>query len=195
MTSRSEFCSGYEPFLPEVHIIGGISRKVMICPGDIPFVTLVLIESCNLFVPGRLPFQQDISFPDQVTAIENGRIMKHAETFLSAHTDSDAEMPFGRGNAVGHVQRMRIEVLVAPNVADALEGGITGGIPAAHARDLCLDAIRELVNIGRVRQFPRKRIEALKPCLSENPASNGCPGVGNDMLPGSGHGENRVRET
>ena len=55
--------------------------------------------------------------------------------------------------------------------------------------------LQRLINIGRVRQFRRKRIEALKPCLSENPASNGCPGVGNDMLPGGGHGEDRVRET
>ena len=121
--------------------------------------------------------------------------MKHAETFLSAHTDPDAEMSLGRGNTVEHVQCIRIEALVASNIADALERGITGGIPAAHARDLCLDAIRELVNIGRVRQFRRKRIKALKPCLSENPASNGCPGVGNDMLPGGGHSEDRIRET
>ena len=74
--------------------------------------------------------------------------MKHAETFLSAHTDPDAEMSLGRGNTVEHVQCIRIEALVASNIADALEGGITGGIPAAHARDLCLDAIRELVNIA-----------------------------------------------
>ena len=81
--------------------------------------------------------------------------MKHAETFLPAHTDSDAEMPFGRGNAVGHVQRMRIEVLVAPNVADALEGGITGGIAAIHARDFCLDARRITVEIRIAEQIKK----------------------------------------
>ena len=165
LVSRSEFCSDHEPFLPAVHIIGGISHKVVIGPGDVPFVALALIERRDIHVHREIAIPAGQLFlPDHVTVAENGRIMKHAETFLSAHTDPDAEMSLGRGNTVEHVQCIRIEALVASNIADALEGGITGGIPAAHARDLCLDAIRELVNIGRVRQFRRKRIKALKPC-------------------------------
>ena len=193
LVSRSEFCSDHEPFLPAVHIIGGISHKVVIGPGDVPFVALALIERRDIHVHREIAIPAGQLFlPDHVTVAENGRIMKLAEGLFCLHAlIQTLACPLGRGNAVGHVQRLRIEVRIAPNIIDAFEGGIA----AAHARDLCLDAIRELVNIGRVRQFRRKRIEAFKPCLSENLAGNGYSSVGNDMLPGGGHGEDRIRET
>ena len=111
-------------------------------------MTLAPIERGDIFVPGRSPFQKAVSVPDLCHSYREGtHIEKCGGTLLSAHTDPDAEMSLGRGNTVEHVQCMRIETLAAPNTADALEGGITGGIAAAHARAPCLDVIRELVNM------------------------------------------------